>query len=297
MRVTGATGKRLEESKRINQSLSALGNVIKALTEQKIRVHIPFRDSKLTRLLEDSLGGNCKTTMMAMISPASESFFESHQTLKFATRAKKIKNEARINEDVDQRTLLRKYQIELKKLKQELAEKNLSMTGMNQADLMQLEAERKQAEADKNAAINALEIRSHEFLQAQEDKRQLEEKIKAMNSQMLAGGKKIEDTPQFRSALEEQQRLIRQEYELKLNEIERERNQIEEGKAQVDRYKHLLLKQRDIMIALTSRLNERDETIIQLQEELDAYDRITMETECSIENMQSRIGQLESFIR
>lgn len=264
MRVTGATGKRLEESKRINQSLSALGNVIKALTEQKIRVHIPFRDSKLTRLLEDSLGGNCKTTMMAMISPASESFFESHQTLKFATRAKKIKNEARINEDVDQRTLLRKYQIELKKLKQELAEKNLSMTGMNQADLMQLEAERKQAEADKNAAINALEIRSHEFLQAQEDKRQLEEKIKAMNSQMLAGGKKIEDTPQFRSALEEQQRLIRQEYELKLNEIERERNQIEEGKAQVDRYKHLLLKQRDIMIALTSRLNERDETIIQL---------------------------------
>lgn len=83
-----------------------------------------------------------------------------------------------------------------------------------------------------------------------------------MNSQMLHGGKKIEDTPQFRTALEEQQKRIRQEYEVKLNEIERERNQIEEGKAQVDRYKQLLLKQRDIMIALTSRLNERDETII-----------------------------------
>ena len=79
---------------------------------------------------------------------------------------------------------------------------------------------------------------------------------------MLHGGKKIEDTPQFRTALEEQQKRIRQEYESKLNEIERERNQIEEGKAQVDRYKQLLLKQRDIMIALTSRLNERDETII-----------------------------------
>ena len=59
---------------------------------------------------------------------------------------------------------------------------------------------------------------------------------------MLAGGKKIEDTPQFRTALEEQQKRIRQEYEVKLNEIERERNQIEEGKAQVDRYKQLLLK-------------------------------------------------------
>ena len=142
VRVTGATGQRLEESKKINQSLSALGNVISALTDSKSRQHIPFRDSKLTRLLEDSLGGNCKTTMMAMLSPSSDAFNESHQTLKFATRAKKIKNEARINEDVDQRALLRKYQTELKKLKQELAEKNNAMgsTGTyNQGDIQQLE--------------------------------------------------------------------------------------------------------------------------------------------------------------
>ena len=64
-----------------------------------------------------------------------------------------------------------------------------------------------------------------------------------------------------------------------MQEIEKERVQIEEDKQYVDRYKQLLLKQRDIMIALTSRLNERDETIIQLQEELDAYDRINRETE------------------
>jgi len=101
VRVTGATGKRLEECKKINQSLSALGNVIAALTDMKQRNHIPYRDSKLTRLLEDSLGGNCKTTMMAMISPSFDSFSESLSTLKFATRAKKIKNEAKINEDVD----------------------------------------------------------------------------------------------------------------------------------------------------------------------------------------------------
>jgi kinesin family protein 3/17 len=77
VRVTGATGKRLEESKKINQSLSCLGNVIAALTDQKSRSHIPYRDSKLTRILEDSLGGNCKTTMMAMISPSAEAFAES----------------------------------------------------------------------------------------------------------------------------------------------------------------------------------------------------------------------------
>lgn len=124
VRVTGATGKRLEESKKINQSLSCLGNVIAALTDLKSRSHIPYRDSKLTRLLEDSLGGNCKTTMMAMISPSHDAFGESLSTLKFATRAKKIRNEARINEDCDQQGLLRKYEVELKRLKQELCEKN-----------------------------------------------------------------------------------------------------------------------------------------------------------------------------
>ena len=93
-RLTGATGKRLDESKKINQSLSALGNVISALTDSKGRSHIPYRDSKLTRILEDSLGGNCITTVIAMVSPALEAFAESLSTLKFASRAKEIKNTA-----------------------------------------------------------------------------------------------------------------------------------------------------------------------------------------------------------
>lgn len=282
VRVTGAAGMRLEESKKINQSLSCLLNVISALTEQKQRAHIPYRDSKLTRLLEDSLGGNCKTTMMAMISPSPDAFGESLSTLKFATRAKKIKNEPRVNEDVDQRALLRKYELELKRLKTELDQRSRSIA--NTQELMQLEEDRRRAEEDKNAAITALETRSREYMVEKEEKKRLEEKIKAMHSQMLhAGGRPVEDTPQFRNALEKQQRIIRQEYEQRMEDIEREREQIEEDKAQVDRYKQLLLKQRDIMIALTSRLNERDETIIQLQEELDAYDRIHRETECMIE--------------
>lgn len=75
---TGCTGKQLEESKKINKSLSALGNVIYALTDSKSgNTHIPYRDSKLTRLLQDSLGGNCKTTMMAMVSPSQEYFSET----------------------------------------------------------------------------------------------------------------------------------------------------------------------------------------------------------------------------
>lgn len=70
--ITCAIGTRLEESKKINQSLSALGNVIAALTEKKPRNHIPYRDSKITRLLEDSLGGNCKTTFMGMVTPSPD---------------------------------------------------------------------------------------------------------------------------------------------------------------------------------------------------------------------------------
>lgn len=98
--------------------------MIAALTDLKQnRSHIPYRDSKLTRILENSLGGNCITTMIAMISPALEAFNESISTLKFATRAKKIKNEAQINEDVDQKSLLRKYELELKKLRAELMAK------------------------------------------------------------------------------------------------------------------------------------------------------------------------------
>jgi len=194
VRVTGATGKRLEECKKINQSLSALGNVIAALTDPKqTRNHIPYRDSKLTRLLEDSLGGNCKTTMMAMISPAFESFAESLSTLKFATRAKKVKNEARINEDVDHRALLRKYELELKKLREELEERNRNM--VDKEAILKLEQQKRRAEEDKQAAINALEARSRDYANEKEEKERLEEKIKALNSQLLIGGKKIEDTP------------------------------------------------------------------------------------------------------
>lgn len=295
VRITGATGERLEESKKINQSLSCLGNVIAALTDVKPRSHIPYRDSKLTRLLKDSLGGNCKTTMMMMVSPAPEAFSETASTLKFGMRAKKIKNDARINEDVDQRALLRKYETELRKLKMELERKNTSYADPHQ--MTQLEEEKRRAEEDKEAAINALEVRSREYMLEREEKMRLEEKIKLMNSQMLTGGKKIEETPQFRVALEKKHKQIREYYDEKLKEIENERNQIEEEKTQVDRYKQLLIKQRDIMIALTNRLNERDETIIQLQEELDAYDKIHRETEANIEGKVERIHILEDFIK
>lgn len=91
---TGNKGARMQEGAAINKSLLALGNCINALATSKPgeRPYIPYRDSKLTRLLKDSLGGNCRTIMIANLSPSSASYEDSHNTLLYANRAKRIKN-------------------------------------------------------------------------------------------------------------------------------------------------------------------------------------------------------------
>uniref|UniRef100_A0A3Q3B2I3 Kinesin-like protein n=1 Tax=Kryptolebias marmoratus TaxID=37003 RepID=A0A3Q3B2I3_KRYMA len=112
---TGATGERLREATKINLSLSALGNIISALVDGRSK-YIPYRDSKLTRLLQDSLGGNTRTLMIACLSPADNNYEESLSTLRYANRAKSIQNRPRINEDPKD-ALLREYQEEIKKLR------------------------------------------------------------------------------------------------------------------------------------------------------------------------------------
>jgi hypothetical protein len=91
-------GERLREGANINLSLSALGNVINALTSKRV-THIPYRSSKLTRLLQDSLGGNAVTVMICNVTPASICGAESISSLRFAQRAKRIKNKAVVNQD------------------------------------------------------------------------------------------------------------------------------------------------------------------------------------------------------
>ncbi|KAK5069927.1 hypothetical protein LTR64_007891 [Lithohypha guttulata] len=93
---TGATGQTLEEAKKINKSLSCLGNVINALTDGKSS-HIPYRDSQLTKILKESLGGNARTSLIINCSPSSYNDAETISTLRFGTRAKSIKNKAKVN--------------------------------------------------------------------------------------------------------------------------------------------------------------------------------------------------------
>ena len=105
VRKTEAEGQRLQEAKAINRSLSALGNVIKALTLPQNQSgggvsassHVPYRDSKLTRLLQDSLGGNAKTALIVTASMSSVNISETLSTLRFGTRAKRLRNKPRVN--------------------------------------------------------------------------------------------------------------------------------------------------------------------------------------------------------
>ncbi|CCU80547.1 kinesin heavy chain [Blumeria hordei DH14] len=109
---TGASGQTLEEAKKINKSLSALGMVINNLTDGKSS-HIPYRDSKLTRILQESLGGNSRTTLIINCSPSSYNAEETLGTLRFGMRAKAIKNKAKINAEIspaELKALLKKAQ-------------------------------------------------------------------------------------------------------------------------------------------------------------------------------------------
>ncbi|CAK5071622.1 unnamed protein product [Meloidogyne enterolobii] len=122
---TGSEGQRFREATKINLSLSALGNVIAALTDQQSS-HIPYRDSKLTRLLQDSLGGNSKTVMIANIGPASYNYEETLSTLRYSSRAKQIQNKPIINEDPKD-ALLREFQEEIARLKTLLEQKGITI--------------------------------------------------------------------------------------------------------------------------------------------------------------------------
>ncbi|XP_068514653.1 kinesin-like protein KIF17 isoform X3 [Anas acuta] len=200
---TGATGERLKEATKINLSLSALGNVISALVDGRCK-HIPYRDSKLTRLLQDSLGGNTKTLMIACLSPADNNYDESLSTLRYANRAKNIKNKPSINEDPKD-ALLREYQEEIKKLKAILAEQ---MNANNLPGLLPAETAH-------------LEVKPAHPLKPQLDVEAEKQLIREEYEEKLAQLKaSYEAEQESRARLEEDISNLRNCYDLKLSALE-----------------------------------------------------------------------------
>ncbi|KAG7011729.1 Kinesin-like protein KIN-7D, mitochondrial, partial [Cucurbita argyrosperma subsp. argyrosperma] len=135
---TETTGLRRKEGAYINKSLLTLGTVIGKLSEGKAS-HVPYRDSKLTRLLQSSLSGHGHVSLICTVTPASSNMEETHNTLKFASRAKRVEIYASRNKIIDEKSLIKKYQTEISILKQELDQlKRGMLAGVNHEEIMNL---------------------------------------------------------------------------------------------------------------------------------------------------------------
>jgi kinesin family protein 3/17 len=202
---TNATGKTFDEGKKINLSLTALGSVIDALSSN--RKHIPYKDSKLTRLLSDSLGGNTKTVMFANVSPASFNYDETVGTLRYASRAKLIKNAPKVNEDPKD-ALLRQYEEEIKMLKAQLAGNIPIANNINNDD------------NEKNGNIGNDENNENQKVFNpidDEEKKKLLEKIAMLEKGMIQDGSKVIIQKEIvgESEEEKKERLKREEEQKK----------------------------------------------------------------------------------
>lgn len=153
---TGAEGLRLKEGGHINKSLLTLGTVIQKLSSSQ-GGHVPFRDSKLTRILQNALGGNSKTAIICTIAPALLNTEESLSTLQFATRAKTIKNKPEVNEVVDDKAMLKRLQKEVQELRSQLGK--MKEDALHE-EMKLLQSEKLKVEEDRS--ILELKLRSQE---------------------------------------------------------------------------------------------------------------------------------------
>ena len=223
VRKTGARGTRLEEAKTINKSLSTLGNVINSLTDG-VSTHVPYRDSKLTRVLQESLGGNARTALVICCSPSSFNFQETVSTLRFGARAKLIRNKAKINHEhsaAEMKLLLEKAQKEIsslqfqltlnfsggsEELKEKLQEQNDEMHQLRESvvDLRSALKTQQKRDIDLTDQVNSLQMNiddleyqlaertSSETPENQEDKMALMN-LEALNTRQTFDIRKLEN--------------------------------------------------------------------------------------------------------
>lgn len=254
---TQASGIRLKEATKINLSLSVLGNVISALVDGKSS-HIPYRNSKLTRLLQDSLGGNSKTVMCATISSSDFNYVETISTLRYAGRAKSIQNRTHVNEEPKD-ALLRHFQEEIEELKRQLEEGLFEMNscddldGSEDDDIEIEENEKETREKEKRKSKNKTEINQEktdaekELLEkkalenekalklAQTEQDSIRAKLQSLENKILSGGENLlekafnQEKLLEKSAAElEATNKKEQELQQNLQKIEAERIDIEE---------------------------------------------------------------------
>ncbi|XP_030756162.1 kinesin-like protein KIF3A [Sitophilus oryzae] len=206
IKKTGVTGEGLREAGNINQSLSTLSNVIQALVEGKS--FVPYRNSKLTRLLQDSLGGNSKTSMIAMVSPAEQDYEESHSTLRYAHKAKYIKNYAKIN--VEESGLIEHFEQEIAELQQKLS--LLTMVS---------EQPKSRKKAKSELDVEKIKKAEAEMERIEHEKRELEDRLSIIQKKIICGGENLLEKAQ-------QQEFLLLTSGQELENLDRSHQQLEE---------------------------------------------------------------------
>ncbi|PCH38070.1 kinesin-domain-containing protein, partial [Wolfiporia cocos MD-104 SS10] len=219
---SGAENKRAREAGMINQSLLTLGRVINALVDHS--AHVPYRESKLTRLLQDSLGGHTKTCIIATVSPARSNMEETLSTLDYAIRAKSIRNRPEVNQRMSRNSLLKDYVAEIERLKADLLaarEKNgifFAEETWNQMLVEQELRETEKQEARKQVEIVEGQLRNlrEEYDQSVALLMKREEELKQTRQKLQQTDKalriKDEQLKMVQSALEEEE-VVRQAYQ------------------------------------------------------------------------------------
>lgn len=199
---TGAAGKRLEEAKNINKSLTVLGQVINSLTDGK-STHVPYRDSKLTRVLQEALGGNSKTSLIITCSPSPYNEAETLGTLRFGMRAKAIKNKPKVNREYT----VAELKLMLFKVKEEVRIKDIRLKHLEQA-------------------MNNLGVQIPKELEETKDSNYIEEED-SKNSEYDAVILELEDVRNQLSNEVEMRLRASQELLTKMNELQDLRNHFE----------------------------------------------------------------------
>lgn len=189
---SGAQDKRAREAGMINQSLLTLGRVINSLVERS--PHIPYRESKLTRVLQDSLGGQTKTCIIATISPARVSLDETLSTLEYASRAKSIKNKPKVNQTMSKQALIKDYIREIERLRSDLvASRSKNGVYMTADSLKLLEDEnesRRVLVEEQKLRMEALESQVRRHKKQNED---FETKIEEMTEELEVRKEELAD--------------------------------------------------------------------------------------------------------
>ena len=318
VKKTGATSMRLEEAKKINVSLLALGNVISALSDPK-STHISYRDSKLTRLLQESLGGNAKTSLIVTVSPSTYNTEETISSLFFALRAMKVQNKPIINKTVDYQALCVKLQEDLDKLNDEYGKLKIEYEKVV-TELERIKKGEKYLEIKKTININNPEIGSLDnsnINNSNNSSNNTSVNSKASDNSAVpsSSGKKNEDIQKLKSDFKKKMKKLEEFYEnLMKNKTEEYENilkkvdniayeketQIDKLTSQINELNNTIKSQKEDINDLTKERDDLQKSVIdlstQVQEhkELISHDRTEKEYKALIEQLNDTISTLEN---